>query len=721
MTRPISLRTLSLAAFVVPLTAAAIAFGDDPVPAPPKPDAPAQSDAKKEAERLAEESKDKVGAYPMPGEIVVSAARGVPLGYAGGRDVIEADTLNRYPDQNVVTALRRVPGVTILAENGNDSRLNIGIRGNDARRSGLTTILVDGVPISEAPYGNTDVDGLPVAFERISRIDVIRGGASIRWGPNSAGGVINIVTESIPDAPTARVAGRYGSDSDWSASTSVGGTWDQFGVLVNVVDKGGDGYRDNSEYDDQDFSGKFRWRFDDRNTLEVGISHFQELDAEQPGGLTQAAYDDDPWQSLRDGFDFRFTSDVYRADFVHEISADSAVELIGWYHNGFRGLFDFRPVVAPFTNHRNQNSDFSSGAIEGRYTHVAEIFGLRNSFFHSVRWLTEKNREVYENFPLGGSPGSPYPLNAVFSANAFSMFHEDTISLRDDLDLALGIRTEQIDMRSTSRDPAKPVIERNQNYNEFLPAVSLTWTAMKDLALYGSYQENFLTPQYETGFDPTSAVYRDVDPEHSKSYELGTRTRAVKGLEFSGAYFKTDFTDKIDFVNLPSGDKVAVNTGTAESHGVELGASYEFGALREELKGLSVYATWTHMRSEILSGVNEGNDTPNSPRRLASWGALYEHHTGLWARVGGSHTGSSFKDPENFTVGSPEGVTGPCPAYTLWDAAIGWRQCDDGTGLAVSVGVTNFMDDHYYRRFSTGIYPGAPRQYFTTASYTLTW
>lgn len=698
------------------LVAAAVAAGDE---APPQ-DAKPQPDAQAEADRLAEASGD-ANPYPLPGEIVVSAADGVPLTYAGGRDIVDHDTLTRYPDGNVTSVLRRVPGVTILPENGNDSRLNIGLRGSDPRRSGFTTILVDGVPISEAPYGNTDVDGLPVAFERIARIDVIRGGASIRWGPNSAGGVISMLTTPIPEEQTARFGARYGSNDDWSAATSVGGTWDKLGVLVEVVGKGGDGYRENSDYSDQDVALKFRYEFDERNAISGGISRLLELDAEQPGGLTQAAYEDDPSQSLRHGFDFRYSANVYRLDYMHTEGKDSAFELFGWIQDGFRGLYDFRPVLQPFDRQRTQNSDFNSGALEARYSWATRIFGAKNSFFHSARYLSEKNRELYENIPFGQPPSRPYPLDAVFSADAFSMFHEDTISLTDTVDLALGARFEDIDMRSNSRDTTQPPTERAAHYQEILPGGSLTWQAMKGAALYASYQENFLTPQYETGFDPTSAAYRPVEPEHSNTREVGTRVRAVRGLELTAAYFDTRYRDKIDFVNLPNGDKVAVNSGRARSHGVESGASFEFGSVAEDLRGLSMYGTATRVESTITSGVNDGNFTPNSPQTVASWGVTYEHCTGLWARVGGSHTGPSFKDPENFPNGSADGVTGPLPGYTLWDAAVGWHEHDDGSGLAVSVGVTNLTDYDYFRRFSTGIYPGAPRQFFASASWTGSW
>src|SRR5262245_39220388 len=91
--------------------------------------------------------------------LVIGATQGVPLRYPGGRDVIESETKETYPAGSWDAVVRRVPGVTVLPESGNDSRIHIGLRGNDPRRSALTTVMVDGIPVCEAPYGNTDIDG----------------------------------------------------------------------------------------------------------------------------------------------------------------------------------------------------------------------------------------------------------------------------------------------------------------------------------------------------------------------------------------------------------------------------------------------------------------------------------------------------------------------------------------------------------------------------------
>ena len=41
-----------------------------------------------------------------------------------------------------------------------------------------------------------------------------------------------------------------------------------------------------------------------------------------------------------------------------------------------------------------------------------------------------------------------------------------------------------------------------------------------------------------------------------------------------------------------------------------------------------------------------------------------------------------------------------------------------GEGFSVQAGITNLLDERYYRRFVSGIYPGAPRQFFVSAGWT---
>ncbi|MFO1010270.1 MAG: TonB-dependent receptor [Planctomycetota bacterium] len=649
--------------------------------------------------------------------LVITAERGVPLTYAGGRDVLEPDVLETYPEASPSTVLRRLPGVFVMPENGNDSRIHVGLRGNDPRRSALTAVLVDGIPVCEAPYGNTDIDGLPIAFERIWRTDVIRGGASIRYGPNSAGGIVNFLTEPVPERSLLRFGARAGTDGDWGGSIAAGGTYGSVGVLATQVAKGGEGFRENGTYRDYDGAVKFRFALDDGGELSAYVSRFVEPHAEQPGGLTQAAYDADPKQTLRPGSDFNFDMNRYVLGYASAPDADRSFQLKFWYQDGTRVLNDFRPVVGPFTVTRQQFSEFDAGALEGTYAWKARAFGVEHSFTHSARFLRETNDELYTRAPIGGGPViTPHELDALFEGRAFSVFNEDVMALTPELDWGVGLRLESIAMYGRSNETGDELV---QDYNEVLPATNLTWRVRDETALYASFQQSFYPPQYETGFDPASVLYAPTKAEHSDAFEVGVRSREVEGLEASLALFDTEFHDKIDFINTPDG-KVPINTGHARARGVELGLAWDVGTAVDALEGFSLYGSLTAQRSRIEVGANDGNDTPNAPHLLASFGAEYDHvRSGLWARVGGSYTGSAYKDPANTPVGTADGINGPEPAFTLWDGAIGWRQNEDRTGLSISAGVTNLFDEEYFRRFATGIYPGAPRQAFLALTYTL--
>src|SRR6185295_15911958 len=282
-------RTTTTASWIAStLFATTVAFADE---APPK------SDSAKEVERLGVQSSDAANPYVQPGEIVVTAkGGGVPLAFPHQRDVVDKDTLQTFPQGAVTETLRAVPGVFIQSDAGNDVKMSIGIRGQQARVSSFTGILVDGIPVKQTLYGVVDLDIFPFTFERAWKVDVIEGGADLRYGPNAYGGVINFITAPIPKTAMARLRGAYGSDGEYSALTEAGGTWGKFGALVTGVKKGGDGWRENSEYRQEDFSAKFAFQFDDANRLTGSINRFVE-DVELASGLTQAQFDADPKQA----------------------------------------------------------------------------------------------------------------------------------------------------------------------------------------------------------------------------------------------------------------------------------------------------------------------------------------------------------------------------------------------------------------------------------------
>ena len=112
--------------------------------------------------------------------------------------VITREEIIRSGVTNVADALRLAPAVEV-------GRLSsttwaVGIRGLQNNFSKSVLVLIDGrnvyTPLFAGVYW--DVQDLPLTD--IERIEVIRGPGGTIWGPNSANGVINIVTKAAADS-----------------------------------------------------------------------------------------------------------------------------------------------------------------------------------------------------------------------------------------------------------------------------------------------------------------------------------------------------------------------------------------------------------------------------------------------------------------------------------------------------------------------------------------
>ncbi|GAA8356437.1 TonB-dependent receptor family protein [Helicobacter pylori] len=117
------------------------------------------------------------------------------------RTVISNKELKKTGNLNIENALQNVPGIQIRDATGTGVLPKISVRGFGGGGNGHSNtgmILVNGIPIYGAPYSNIELAIFPVTFQSVDRIDVIKGGTSVQYGPNTFGGVVNIITKEIP-------------------------------------------------------------------------------------------------------------------------------------------------------------------------------------------------------------------------------------------------------------------------------------------------------------------------------------------------------------------------------------------------------------------------------------------------------------------------------------------------------------------------------------------
>ena len=190
--------------------------------------------------------------------IVVTASRAEHLAQEAPVSVAVAtgEDLERRATVGVDEAIALVPGVQIL-----DGQ--IGIRGSSGYARGLGSrvlLLVDGVPANEGDRDGIDWDLLPVTS--IERVEVMKGTGSALYGSSALGGVVNVITREIPDAPQLGLRLLGGGYADppsaawrWRTSPALFGGADvslsrrigPLKVLLAGGVQGDGGYRENND------------------------------------------------------------------------------------------------------------------------------------------------------------------------------------------------------------------------------------------------------------------------------------------------------------------------------------------------------------------------------------------------------------------------------------------------------------------------------------------
>ena len=172
--------------------------------------------------------------------------------------------------------------------------LSIGIRGLNPRRSARVLILEDGVPIQPAVYIYPNAYYNPPS-DRIDAVEVIKGSAALRFGPQTMGGVINYTTHKpvgtrrLANQVTVGNNGFYSAFSEWRSLGSDNITSD-----VQLLYKHGDGFRENNSFDQANGTIKTLFQLSEQKTLYLKANGNYEDSSATYTGLTEYSFRTDP-------------------------------------------------------------------------------------------------------------------------------------------------------------------------------------------------------------------------------------------------------------------------------------------------------------------------------------------------------------------------------------------------------------------------------------------
>ncbi len=693
----------------------------------------------------------------------------------GAASYVNAQQLRKQGYSDINRVLRSVSGVNIQEEDGFGLRPNIGLRGTGVERSTKVNIMEDGILAAPAPYSAPAAYYFP-NIARIHSVEVRKGSSQIKYGPNTTGGAINMISTPIPTEMSGRAEFSIGERSSNKLYANFGNRTERFGYLIEVLNMSDDGFKQldnggNTGFDIRDIMGKFMVRSSaDASVyqrLELKLGYNDQTSDETYLGLSRADFNNTPFRRYAASqldqintehtqFHLRhfalfsdrvdLTSTLYRNDFSREwyklhdlrtsVDGINTGNLAQILQNPEANATEFgylRGLDSPddALNVRSNNRVYYSQGIESILGVNFDLGGASNQVEFGVRLhQDEEDRFQFQDFyrmengsmvlTTSGAPGSQ--ANRVGSATALSIFVQDKIRL-DRWTFTPGMRFENIwfsNRNFGTGDPERTGMNLNESdysVSVFVPGAGLTFRATDNLTLIGGVHRGFSPPS------PSSAS--ETRSELSINTELGMRwANAAFNAELIG-FFN-------NYSNLLGSDLAAgggagttdqFNAGKVRVTGFEFSTMTDFAELFQISNialpfNLNYTFTDARFRSDFSSSfgpwgdVESGDEIPFIPR--------HQLNTGLSLNVNAfSLNLNSVYSPRMRTAAGSGSIQDEfsTDSYFLLDLSSSYGI---SSNVDLFMNVRNLLDETYIvSDRPAGVRPGLPRTMMGGLRFTL--
>jgi iron complex outermembrane receptor protein len=587
----------------------------------------------------------------------------------GGVALVGEEAIERTRAAALEDVLESVPGVYVRAR-GTGEEPQISIRGSGLRNNFHTrgvNVLIDGFPFQNAD-GFSDVETFEFLAAR--RVEVFKGANSLRFGGNTLGGAINIVTQTGRDAPPVRLRSEGGAFGFWKSYGSGAwnaGPWDAYLALSHTQQ---DGYRDHAAQNRQRAYGSFARHFDGGASLRLdlnGVRNRQEL----PGALGHGDFHADPEaaNAASDAQDERRDFALGRGALTLTVPVNDAVRVDWQTQTSFQDL-DHPLAFGVIDNHT-----WNAGT-ELRAVSEQPLWERDSRFDAGVQIAyTRQPQTIFENLG-GGTRGASFSRQLGQAANAAFYFSED-LELCDAVSLVGGARG-QFAWRRVRDELANE--SDSVEYWFAAPSLGAIWRALPGAELYANagyaFEPGVLFELTAPGNATPGLDLDALDPQRAWQFEAGARGEIGERLSFDVAVFDVELRDEIRNVNVapfpgaPFTVPAYENIDRSRHWGAEVGLDLRLAY------GFSTQVAYTYSRFEFVRDDAFGdNDLPGAPRHFTTAALRWQHGSGIWLAPQVEWVARRwFVDSEN------ESSAG---AYAIYNVRAGYDHARSGLSLFV--------------------------------------
>ncbi|AWV97760.1 TonB-dependent receptor domain-containing protein [Arcticibacterium luteifluviistationis] len=648
--------------------------------------------------------------------------------------VLLEDISANLSTNNARQVYAKITGLNIWESDGAGLQLGIGGRGLSPNRTANFNTRQNGYDISADALGYPESYYTP-ATEALQKIEIIRGASSLQYG-TQFGGMLNFVFKKGPKDKKIELTSRQtlGSWNFFGSFNSIGGTVGKLNYYTFYQHKQGDGWRPNGGFSQDNIYVDLTYNFTENFSAEFNHT-FSNYTAQQPGGLTDALFDQDARQSFRDrnwfDVDWNLTSLTFDWKVNDRVRLNSRTFKLDAGRSSVGNLE--RINVADLGGNRT--------LIAGKFDNIGNETRLLTRYklgkeYGAFVFGTRYYRGVTTSIQGDGSDGSdadfsfvnpenPENSNFRFPNTNFSVFMENIFNISPKLSITPGVRFEYINTKSEGYyrqrvfdfagnliSDVKTEDDLSRKRSFVILGLGASFRQSDDLEVYANVSQNYRAINFTDLriVNPNFSVDPDLQDEKGFTADLGLRGKKSTYFSYDLSLFYIAYKGRIGQIlkadQPPLYLDYRLRTNVADARNIGLEAFLEYDVLKalnpSSSKSLSVYVNGAVIDAKYINTEEasiKGKKVEMVPPVMVRTGITYRDNA-FSSSIQFSHVGEHFTDATN-AIRTATAVEGIIPAYQVVDfsAAYSWKV------LRLEGSINNLLNQMYFTRRAEA-YPG---------------
>jgi outer membrane receptor protein involved in Fe transport len=612
----------------------------------------------------AKDNEENYHVYTL-GEVIVTADQIVKESPTTISEVTAAD-IEKYNASNLGDALKLLPGIYFRQGRAKQESY-ASIRGFEQDK---VLILLDGMPIYQPYEGLVNLTDIPV--QNIAKIKVIKGVSSSLYGPNSMGGVINIITRKGGRKPEAALSYEVSEYNTNHIAITHGQKVGNLSYFMGISHKESDGFRlandftlaqeilasmaiapspiphtplktdsglrENTDYSRDAITFTASWDVTGKNILGISMEYYNNEYGIAPGAIYR--------ETRRAGGTAYWYPRYWRFDDCkrYTVNITDEYELINTLRFKARFFYDdYKSALNAYDDDTYSSQLRTAGApsFDSEY----DDYNIGGNFY--VLWDQIHNHHVRLGYSFKKDVhrseyafASSVPEYEKLLSHTYSVALEDIVDITDSLSLTVGASYdtfEQIDREQTSGTT------KGDDIHSFNPQAGISYIYSDALNFYASIGRKIRFPTMRNLY-ANGVIGPKGDPnmkeEKTIIYEFGSQWWINENLQFEGSLFYNDVEDLILFNNqigrfeqYADASLYGMELNLSARFTTNLTADFSYTYLMAENDGSTVVVESEYFASNLIYKPNE---IPYRPRHKFNFDLTQSFDWGLEISLNGS-------------------------------------------------------------------------------------